>query len=138
MSNPSFIISFSVCMAVCRSYSRSESGNSSYGTSPGCVFNSSLRVSPYFHPSFTLHAVHTSCTLRAMASVSSVKLSGKVIFSAFKGDGVYVFIFCYLKCGSKKFIGSNIRHFGRQKQKKGKLFPKKHADYNGKNIATCI
>ena len=44
----------------------------------------------------------------------------------------------YLKCGSKKFIGSNIRHFGRQKQKKGKLFPKKHADYNGKNIATCI
>jgi hypothetical protein len=53
-------------------------------------------------------------------------------------NNVIVFIFCYLKCGSKKFIGSNIRHFGRQKQKKGKLFPKKHADYNGKNIATCI
>ena len=69
-------------------------------------------------------SLRISCTLRAMASVSSVKLSGKVIFSVFKGDGVYVFIFCYLKCGSKKFIGSNIRHFGRQKQKKGKLFPK--------------
>jgi hypothetical protein len=52
-----------------------------------------------------------------MASVSSVKLSGKVIFSAFKGDGVYVFIFCYLKCGSKKFIGSNIRHDDRNKKK---------------------
>ena len=48
----------------------------------------------------------------------------KMLAAVFKGDGVYVFIFCYLKCGSEKFISSNIRHFGRQKQKKGKLFLK--------------
>ena len=38
MSNPSFIISFSVCMAVCRSYSRSESGNSSYAVNADACY----------------------------------------------------------------------------------------------------